>query len=333
MAASTNLQVLWEMQGAFPHFRYDHIQPLLQGRVSVDGVDLVRDDPMVNAGFYDNPKYKDGDFGILDLNWGDSIPAIANGWDITLVPVFLKRKPSYNYLWVRADRGIETPKDLEGKTIATVGYGSAITTFNRGFLQDFFGVDLSKLSWLSAGPGRFEIHDKNARVEYATGPRKSPVQRLLDGEVDGCTGDITESSAWAALESNPDVKPLFPNVQDLNRKLSIEHGIVTPVHMMTMGGRLNREHADLARRLYDAFEKSREIAYDDALGDGSGFSLTVHNREVFRDQMHEWGDVWKHGILANKNTIDRFLEYNFKQGLTKTKLSVEQVFAKSTLDT
>ncbi len=49
--------------------------------------------------------------------------------------------------------------------------------------------------------------------------------------------------------------------------------------------------------------------------------------------MREWGDVWKHGMSANKNTIETFLDYNFEQGLTKTRLSPEQVFAAGTLDT
>jgi 4,5-dihydroxyphthalate decarboxylase len=287
---------------------------------------------MVNAGFFDNPKYKDGDFGLLDMNWGDSVPAIANGWDVQLLPVFIKRKPVYNYLWVRADRGIDAPKDLEGRTVATVGYGSSITTYTRGFLQRFYGVDLSKLSWLSSGPGRFELYT-DAKVTFAEGPRKTPVQRLLDGEADACTGDITDPKAWAALYASPQVKLMFPDYIELNRRLFTEHGIVTPVHVLAIGGRLNRAHPDLARRLYDAFERSREIANEDALGDGTAYSLVVDMRESYQDQLRDWGDVWKHGLEANKNTVDTFLDFNFEQGLTKARLPIDQVFAKGTLDT
>ncbi len=129
------------------------------------------------------------------------------------------------------------------------------------------------------------------------------------------------------------MKLLFPDFPERNRRLFLEHGIVTPVHLMAMGGKLNREHPELARKLCDAFEQSRELAYADALGDGTGYSLTVHHRLAFRQQMEEWGDVWRHGIGGNQNTIDTFLDYNFEQGLTQTRLSLEQVFAKDTLDT
>ena len=333
MTASTNLEVHWEAQGSVPHYRYDLVQPLLQGRVSIEGVTLVRDDPTVNAGFYENERFQAGDFELLDLNWGDSVPAIANGWDLKLIPVFVKRKPFWDYLWVRADRRIDSPKDLEGKTIATVGYGSAITTFTRGFLQRLYGVDLTKLRWLSSGPSRFEVHDATAQVEYATGPRKSPVERLLAGEVDGCTGDITDPKAWAALDASPDVKLMFPDFVERNRLLFRDHGIMTPVHCLTIGGRLQRAHPDLGRRIYDGFERSRLQAYEDAIGDGTAYSLIINSRLVFGAQMKEWGDVWRHGIGANRQVIDAFLDFSFEQGLTKTRLALDEVFAVGTLDT
>jgi 4,5-dihydroxyphthalate decarboxylase len=332
VTTAASVPVRWEAQGSVPHYRVDQIQPLLQGRVKVEGVEFLRDDPMVNAGFYENDRFRDGDFGLLDIMWGETVPAIANGWDLVLLPIVTKRKPVYDYLWVRTDHGIESPKDLEGRLVATTSYASAITIFTRGFLEHFYGVDLSKLSWLVTGPARFGIH-KDVGVEFAEGPRKSPMQRLLDGEVDACTGDITDAKVWAAMDASPDVKLMFPDFPERNRLLFREHGIVTPVHLMAMGGKLNRAHPELAMKLFDAFEQSRLLAYDDALGDGTGYSLTVHHRLAFEEQLREWGDVWKHGISANRNTIDTFLDYCFEQGVTKTRLALDQVFPATTLNT
>jgi 4,5-dihydroxyphthalate decarboxylase len=156
---------------------------------------------------------------------------------------------------------------------------------------------------------------------------------LLDGDVDGSTGDITDAKAWTALESSTQVKRLFPDYQEQNRRLLTEHEILTPVHVIAIGGKLNREHPDLARRLYDAFERSRDQAYEDALGDGSGYSITLGSRELVRDQLSALGDVWKHGLSANRSVVETFLDYNFEQGVTRTRLAPEQVFAAGTLDT
>ena len=61
----------------------------------------------------------------------------------------------------------------------------------------------------------------------------------------------------------------------MHRDLRRDHGIVTPTHMMAMGGKLHRANSGLSRRLYDAFEQSRELAIADALGRSLGEPLHV----------------------------------------------------------
>jgi ABC-type nitrate/sulfonate/bicarbonate transport system substrate-binding protein len=334
MTTESTLEITLEGQAFPPNHRYDLEQPLLQGRVPIEGVTIRPSGAMQPAGYFDNPKFKEGDFGLLDINVGDVVPAIEEGWDMVCLPVFNKRKPVYNYLWVRADLGIESPKDLEGKTFATVGYASSISTFSRGLLQRFFGVDLTKLRWLLPAPGPFPLYrGVDAQMTVATGERKSPIQRLLDGEVDASTGDITDASFWAALEGSDQVKRLFPDYQAMNKQLWLEHRVHSPTHIIVMGGRLNREHPELARKLYDAFVESKRLAVNDALGDGTSYSMLMHAREAMRDQLAEWGDVYPMGIAANRNTIDWFLDFNVEQGLTKERMTDAQVFAAGTLDT
>jgi 4,5-dihydroxyphthalate decarboxylase len=331
--ATPTIEILLEAQGSQPNFRYDILQPLLQGRVPVEGISLKTVGPTDGARLYQDERFKSGDFGLLDTNWGDVVQAIEAGWEIACLPVFIKRKPVYNFLWVRADRGISSPKDLEGKTLTTVGYTSAITIFTRGFLQHFHGVDLARLRWLLSAPPPLPIHARDVQIEYATGPRKAPTQRLLDGEVDASTGDITDARVWAELESNPHVKRMFPDYQEQNFRLWRDHHIFTPVHAIFISRKLARAHPGLARTLVDAFTQSTEIALTDAQGDGTSYSLLVNSRETLRDQLSSWGNVYEQGIRANRNTIDAFLDYCYEQGVTATRLSDEQFFAEGTLET
>ncbi|MGH2365652.1 MAG: hypothetical protein ACRDHX_13505 [Chloroflexota bacterium] len=331
--ADAAIEVTLEAQGFPPNFRYDIIRPLVEGRVQIEGVQLKASGPTEPAGLYEKPRFREGDFGLLDSNWGDLLPAIAAGWDMVLLPIFIKRKPAYNFLWVRTDRGINAPKDLEGKVFAAMGMTSAITTYTKGLLQDEHGVDLSKLHWLLNAPSPVELGALVGHIEYASGPFKSPVQRLLDGDVDASTGDISSARLWNTLESSGQVKRLFPDYQVQNQRLSKEHEIFTPVHAIAMGGKLNRQHPGLSQHLFDAFNQSMELALNDALGDGTAYSLIIHMREKLLDQMREWGDVHRHGISANRKAIDSFLRYNYEQGVTRTQLSVAQVFAGGTLGT
>ena len=327
------LDIALEAQGARPNFRYDIIQPLLHGRAAIDGATLRASGPNDLAGFFDKPRFRDGEFGLLDINMGDVVPAIDAGWDIQCLPVFIKRKPVYNYLWVRADRGIDTPKDLEGKTLGTVGYSSSISVYTRGFLQHFHGVDLSRLRWLVNSPGPFQIHNSSIRIDQAVGPPRSSAQRLLDGEVDASTGDITDLEVWRALESSSAVKHLFADYQAENMKLLKERGIYTPVHIIVIGGKLNRAQPGLARSLFDAFERSRQIAYDDALCDATSYSIKMSSRELLRDEVREFGEIYTHGISKNATVIELFLDYCQEQGVTSRRLSLGEVFAAGTLDT
>lgn len=315
----------------FPIMRYDITAPFFEGRVEIEGFRLkpVRTPSMVSR---EDPQLKQGDFGLLDLNLGYLLPAVEAGWEMVALPVFVKRKPVYQFIFCRADAGIATPKDLEGKRIGTRAYRTAITVWARGLLEEQHGVDLSRLRWVVWADEVFPIHDRSARLERPADPRKSAVESLLGGEVDAIITDISDARLFEALETSPSVRRLFPNYMGEDLRLYRQTGIFTPVHVIVMSRKLDRQHPDLARRLFDAFEEAKRLAYEDILSDRAGFSV-VYLRERLKEQMEQWGDPWKYGIQANRSTIDAFIRYNVSQGMVSSPLSCEDIFAKSTLDT
>jgi hypothetical protein len=102
--------------------------------------------------------------------------------------------------------------------------------------------------------------------------------------------------------------------------------------MMVMSRKLDRDHPDLAGKLYAAFEKAKQLATEDVLDDKSGFSL-IDLREKFLAQNREWGDLFPHGIKANRKMLDRLVEISRDFGLLKEAPSFEKAFAASTLAT
>lgn len=315
----------------FPIMRYDHTMPLLEGRVEIEGVKLkpVRTNSMV---FNDVPELREGRFGMWDLNTGYLLPAIEAGWEIVALPVFSKRKPVYTYLFCRTDRGIDQPKELEGKRIGTGSYPTSITIWLQGLLQHRHHVDTSKFCWVTANSRRvFQLH-KPVNIEPAKDPKKSPWNQLLDAEVDAIITDISDGKAFETLQQSPKVKRLFPNYTDEDRKLYRETGIYTPMHQIVMSKKLDREHPELAGKLYQAFEQAKQLAYQDILNDRGGFSV-VYLRERLVEQMRDWGDPWKYGIKIDREVIDTFIRYNYEQGMTRSELSYQDIFAAATLQT
>lgn len=314
----------------FPVMRYDITLPLLEGRVAVDGVKLkpVRVSSMINQ---EDPKIIAGDFGLMDLNIGYFLPAVEAGWQIIGLPIFSKRKPAYQLIFCHADAKIRAPKDLEGKRIGSRTYRTALTVWARGLLRERYGVDFSTVRWILQAKELFPVHGQNPQIEYVD-ESKNMAQRLIAGELDAILTDISDTKIFENLESHPKIKRLFPDYLKADEDLYRDTGIFTPVHMIVMSRKLDCEHPELAAKFYTAFEKAKQIAYDDILSDRGGFSV-VYLRERMKEQLATWGDPWKYGIRANKTTIDAFVRYNVEQGMIRAVPSYAGVFAAATLDT
>ena len=310
--------------------RYDITLPLLEGRVPIDGVKLrpIKSSSMVNK---EEPKLRDGDFGLMDLNIGYFLPAIEADWQIIGLPIFSKRKPVYQLIFCHVASEIRAPKDLAGKRIGSRTYRTALTVWARGLLQERYGVDFAAVHWILQAKEVFPIHDSKVHIEYVD-ESKNMSQRLIAGEVDAMITDISDTKMFASLENNPRITRLFPNYTEEDQRLYRETGIYTPVHMIAMSRELDRNCPELAGKLYAAFEQAKQLAYDDILSDRGGFSV-VYLRERMKEQIASWGDPWKYGIKANKPTIDAFIRYNVDQGMIRRRPSFGQIFAMGTLDT
>ncbi len=321
-----------EIEVQVPNMRYDITIPFCDGRVEIDGVKLLRGskNPGGGTAFGADSPIATGAFGITDLNIGTLLPGAERGDQFVALPVFTKRKPVFTYVYTRADAHINTPKDLEGKKVWSSLTGSAIGMWLKGLLADKYGVDVDKITWVvSRDP--YPVFREWSHVERFEG-RKGVVEVLADGDADALMTDISDGKAWDILENDPRFKRLWPNYVDEDLKLYKETGIYTPVHCIAMSKQLDQAHPDLALKIYEGFEKAKQIARDDTMNDRAGFSV-VNLRERLVEQEKVWGDPFKHGITANKSTIDTFFKYNYDYGIVKGRYSYEQVFANSTLDT
>jgi 4,5-dihydroxyphthalate decarboxylase len=314
----------------FPVMRYDITMPLLEGRVAIEGIGLrpVKSSSMINK---EDPKMKSGDFGLCDLNIGYFLPAIEAGWEIIGLPIFSKRKPVYQLIFCHADSGIASPKDLAGKKIGSRTYRTALTVWARGLLKERQGVDFSNVQWVLQAKEVFPVYDRSLNIEYVD-DKKNMAQRLIAHEVDGIITDISDAQLFEMLESHAKVRRLFPDYVSEDRALYTETGIFTPVHMIVMSRRLDREHPELAAKFYAAFEQAKQIAYEDILSDRGGFSV-AYLREKMKEQSATWGDPWKHGVKANRTTVDTFVRYNVEQGMIRSQPSYADMFAAGALDT
>jgi 4,5-dihydroxyphthalate decarboxylase len=234
-------------------------------------------------------------------------------------------------IFCRSDAGIKSPKDLAGKRVGTRQFRTSVTLWANGLLQDFYGVAKDSIHWVTQVRHVFPPASPDKDVE-CIGEKGSIVDLLLTGEIDALITDISDAGMFEKLESAPNVVRLFPDYQTEDLSLYRKTGIYTPMHLIVMSRRLDRDNPGLAMKLYRAFDSAKDISYQDIASDRAGFSV-VYLRECFKEQQALWGDFNAYGVAANRAMIDAFLRYNYEQGATRSILPYERIFASGTLNT
>ena len=132
--------------------------------------------------------------------------ARAHGKRFTALPIFMVRAFHHGAIMVNTKAGIESPKDLEGRKVG-VNRGYTVTTglWARSVLQQEYGVDLSKITWVLSG-------DEHV-AEYRPPANVVPIEKgKEDGGHAGSGGELV--AAIGVEVDHPDVKPLIPNAKE-----------------------------------------------------------------------------------------------------------------------
>ena len=89
----------------------------------------------------------------------------------------------------------------------------------------------------------------------------------------------------------------------------------------------------VAQSLYKAFRAAQQTTYTDLTQTAALKAmlpwLTAHVEETQREM---GDDYWPYGLEPNRRTLETFLRYSLEQGLSKTLLKPEQLFAPETLE-
>src|SRR5450830_1951180 len=135
---------------------YDHVRDLLNGVVRAEGIVLTAFALPVEEVFFRFIKNREWD--VSEMSFGKFIGYASQGASPFIgIPVFPSRVFRHSAFYVRADRGIRSPKDLEGKTVGIPEWAQTAGIYARGLLVEQCGNDLSAIRWVQAGmnqPGR-----------------------------------------------------------------------------------------------------------------------------------------------------------------------------------
>ena len=314
---------------------YDRMRALQDGRVRPEGIDLNFLDLPVEETFFRMLRNREFDVAELSLS-SYTVSLFREPRPFVAIPVFPSRMFRHSCIFVSTQSGIREPKDLIGKRVGTGEYQLTAPVWIRGILQDEYGVPVESCEYYTGGmeeAGREEKLklDLPPRIRVrAIGPDKTLSQMLAAGEIDALETPRMPST----LHTQPDrVKRLFENYVEVERAYYRKTKMFPIMHAIAIRREVYEENRWIAMSLYKAFVESQRIAYDELYESAALRTMLpwmlAEIEEVRREMGRDW---WPYGFAPNRANLDTFLRYHHEQGLSKRRLSPEELFAPETLE-
>lgn len=223
------------------------------------------------------------------------------GKPLTLLPATVVGRFQHGTISCIGGRGIDKPKDLEGKSVAVRAYTQTTGVWARGILQHEFGVDLSRIRWVTTDdPHLSEFTDPTnvIRVDKAEKPLD---KRLIDGEVAaGILGD--------KLPDHPDARHVITDPVKAAAAWHVKYGCTHINHMFFVDSELAQHRPDVVAEIYRLLRESKAEAGLPKAGsvDALPFGLENVRRslEIASQYAHE------QGVIPRRFTADDLFDHD-----------------------
>lgn len=307
---------------------YGHTAALKQGQVQIRGVvpEFVEVRPIVAA--Y-RRMVRDLEFDACEMAAGTYMIAREAGLPVTALPVFTYRRFHHSGFVCRADAGIRSPKDLEGRKAGVRAWSVSTGIWTRGILQNEYGVDLSRITWMVDDEEHVQSLRLPPYVQQAPAGY-SLAGMMAAGEIQAAFTDNAGIGRAGPPQENwkagaaPAARyvPLFPDAPQLEAEWFRRTGIY-PVHgLIAVRDALLEQHPWLAQALFEAFDESR-TRYLKQLEAGQKVS---EQDDYYRRMAAIVGDPLPYGLEANRPAIGAMIRYCRQQGLLKGSPAAEDLF-------
>jgi len=260
------------------------------------------------------------EFDITEMAITTYMAAKAYGKKFTAVPVFIVRAFHHGAILVNKKAGVTKPSDLAGKKVG-VNRGYTVTTgvWARGIMQDEYGLDLSKVTWVLSGDEHVEEYKAPANVVPMEAGKKME-DMLVSGELVAAIGVSVD---------HPDIVPLIPNADETGFAALKASGHYPINHLVVIRDELIEANPGLATDVFNAFAKSKQM-YVEKLKAG-GVELKGDAKMHKRVMEITGGDPMPYGIEPNCAVVENLIGHAKRQGILSGSERIEDLFVKETL--
>jgi 4,5-dihydroxyphthalate decarboxylase len=273
---------------------YPHTLPLKRGEIVSPWLtlDFVAVKPMYKAFL---PMVREHAYDASEMALATAIQAKAYGKGLTLLPAAMLARFQHGTVLYNSARGTLTPADLPGKRVGVRSYGQTTGVWMRGILQNDYGVDMSRVQWVTFEEGHVAEGRDPPDVIRAK-PGQDLTQMLLAGELDAAI-------YGAAMPDDARLKSLIADPEAAAREWYEKHRLVPVNHMVVVTDELARARPDVVAELYRLLEAGKRAA-------GPAGPL----------------DTAPFGKDANRPCLELLMSYAVQQKLTPAMIAVDALW-------
>jgi 4,5-dihydroxyphthalate decarboxylase len=311
---------------------YDRTLALALGTVRPAGIDLTYLPMPVEEAFWRMNRHHE--FDASEMSFSSYLLRRSRGDDALLaIPVFTSRFFRHSCLYVNAEAGIERPEDLKGKRMGVPEYQMTAAVWIRGILEDDYGVRPTDMQWLQGGlyqPGRIEkvSIDVPGLDMRPIGDNQTLSEMIASGEIDACMGARAPSTFDGVR-----VKRMWPDFKTVEAEYYQRTGIFPIMHAIAIRKEFLDRYPWAAKSLFDAFVAAKQH-WEAELKQTAALAVMLPwlmaELEYTKQVLGE--DYWPYGLERNRKALETLARYSHAHGLAERLVSVEEMFAPSTLD-
>ena len=237
---------------------------------------------------------RDLEFDVAEIAIVTFLMAKAYGKPLRLLPAVMFGRFQHQYLVSIKNL---SPKDLEGKRVAVRSSSVTTVAWIRGMLADEYGVDLTRVKWVTFEDAHVAEYRDPPGTERAPAG-KTPLGMLLDGEVD------------AAVLADPvpqheRLKSVIPDPAAAAADWHRRKGAIQVNHLVCVKNSLPQAVVD---EVFDLLSRSKKIAEEN--------SNSTYDSSPF-------------GLEANRRNLEIAIDYVYRQQLIPKRCTVEELFERA----
>lgn len=292
---------------------------LKSGSIAADGFELQFEEvPVLVRAF--RRMVRGLEFDVCEMALTTYLCAREHGVRFTALPVFLVRAFHHGAILHNIKSELRDPRELQGKRVG-VNRGYTVTTgvWARTILQDEYGVDLSKITWVLSGDEHVEAYVPPPNVESV--PAGNSLEELL------IEADL--AAAIGMSSDNPDIQPLIANPLDAGFDAFSSRGHYPINHLIVVRDEVLDEHPGIAVAVFNAFTESKNLYLKQLRN--SEIMNPDSTDKLYKRMLDSGADPLPYGIAPNRRVLEDLIAHATTQKIISKPMDVESVFAPTTL--